>query len=62
MTRLEITCHNGDVFEIEVEVYDPIAINEKLNNNELLTVVIGELVLSRIDIKRIIPVTSVDVE
>jgi hypothetical protein len=40
-------------YEVEVEEYDPIKINSELNNNEINTVVIGDVILSRIDVKNV---------
>ena len=52
---LDILCHDGSQFEVTVESFDPIAMNETLNNSNILTVVIGDIIFSRIDIKRIVP-------
>lgn len=51
MITLKILTHNSGEYQTEVETYDPIAINEQLNNMEVNTVVIGDLVLSKIDVK-----------
>lgn len=56
MVKLEIVCHNGDTFVTEAENYDPVALSEQINSNEVLAVAIGELLFSRIDIKRVIPI------
>jgi hypothetical protein len=53
--ELEIICHDGSVYHVNVDEYNPMVINEQLNNNEVLTVAIGDKIFSRIDIKRIIP-------
>jgi len=53
--ELEIICHDGSIYQTHVENYDPRLLNEQLNNNEVLTIVIGDKIFSRIDIKRIIP-------
>ena len=53
--RLKIITHSGNIYEVTVESYDPIQTNETLNNNEINTLPFGEIILSRIDIKAIIP-------
>ena len=50
---LKIITHSGMEHEVEVESYDPIKLNEDLNNNDLNTVVIGDVILSRIDVKNV---------
>jgi hypothetical protein len=51
MIKLKILTHNSGEYQTEVETYDPVALNEQLNNMEVNTVVIGDLVLSKIDVK-----------
>ena len=53
MIILKIITHSGMDYEVEVEDYDPVKINEELNNNEINTVVIGDVILSRIDVKNV---------
>ena len=53
--NLKIITHSGNIYEVTVESYDPIQTNETLNNNEINTVTFGEIILSRIDIKAIVP-------
>lgn len=55
MTPVEIICHDGTTYETEIENYNPKEINEQINNNEELTIVIGKIIVSRIDIKRVVP-------
>jgi hypothetical protein len=52
---LDILCHDGSKFEVTVDSFDPIATNEILNDPNILTIVIGDIIFSRIDIKRIVP-------
>lgn len=56
MTKLKIITHSGIEYEGNVDAYDPIALNDQLNNQELNTVAIGEIIISRIDVKNIVPV------
>lgn len=51
MIKLKILTHNSGEYETETESFDPIALNEQLNAHDINTVVIGQLIFSRIDIK-----------
>ncbi|WP_338788824.1 hypothetical protein [Metabacillus sp. FJAT-53654] len=53
---LNVVTHSGQDLKIEVEVYDPILLNEQLNSNEVHTVLIGNTIFSKIDIKLVVPV------
>jgi hypothetical protein len=50
---LIISTHGGKDYEVEVESYNPAQMNDDLNNREINTVVIGDVILARIDIKSI---------
>jgi hypothetical protein len=53
---LTILTHDGLTYEnVHVESYDSVALNEQLNNNEINTVVIGDLIFSRINVKSVVP-------
>lgn len=54
MTTLQILTHDGNEYEETVEQYDAMALNEELNNNEINTVVIGKLVISRVNVKLVV--------
>lgn len=54
MINLEIKTHEGEVFDVEVAEYNAEETNAKLNDSEVNTVIIGDLIFSRFDIKRII--------
>lgn len=54
--RLKILTHHSGEYETEVETFNAAEMNEKLNNNEINTVVIGDLILSKIDVKVISPI------
>jgi len=56
MTKLKITTHSGNEYETVVEEYDPVKINTDLNASELNTIVLGEVIISRIDVKSVVPV------
>lgn len=56
MVKLEIACHNGDIFHTKVQTYDPVELSEQINNPENLVIPLGDLIFSRIEIKRIAPI------
>lgn len=56
MVKLKITTHSGNEYEAEVESYDPVKVNTDLNAAELNTVVLGNVILSRIDVKSVTPI------
>ena len=52
--KLEIRLHSReDVKQVEVEEFDPAALNEKLNSNDVNTVLIGDSIFAKIDIKSV---------
>lgn len=55
MIILDIATHDGDIHTTEVEEYDAVAANEMTNDETLNTVVFGDILLSRINVKSIIP-------
>lgn len=52
---LKVITHDGLDLTINVDDYNPIEINDKLNDNEIHTVVLGNVIISRINVKTIIP-------
>jgi hypothetical protein len=56
---LHIITHSGKEYETEVETYDPVKINADTNNLELNTVLIGDVILSRIDVKGVSKKTEI---
>lgn len=56
MMKLKITTHSRNEYEATVEEYDPVKINTDLNAAELNTVVLGDVIVSRIDVKSVVPV------
>jgi len=54
--KVEVHTNAGKVIEITTRDYDPIYLNEQLNNNNTITVVIGDYIFSRIDVKQVVPV------
>jgi hypothetical protein len=57
--KLRIVTHNSGEFETEVESFNPIEMNEQLNSMDVNTVVIGDLILSKIDVKVISPIKEI---
>ncbi|WP_053070364.1 hypothetical protein [Alkalihalobacillus pseudalcaliphilus] len=55
MLKLSVITQDNETYVTEVENYDSEKINETINDPDRITIVIGDLILSRIDIKRIIP-------
>ncbi|TCW59013.1 hypothetical protein EC917_101267 [Bacillus thuringiensis] len=55
-TKLEVHTNSGKPMVIVTNDYDPIYLNEQLNNNNTITVVIGDYIFSRIDVKQVVPV------
>lgn len=53
--KLKINTHSGNEYEAEVQHYIASEINELLNNNTVNTVEFGGIILSRIDIKAVVP-------
>lgn len=53
MIRLNITTHSGENDIVEVETYDANDMVERLNNNEIHAIAIGDNIYSRIDLKNI---------
>jgi hypothetical protein len=56
---IRIITHGGDNYETEVESYDPIKLNDDINNTELNTVLIGDVILSRIDVKGVSKISEI---
>ncbi|PEZ05570.1 hypothetical protein CN326_13995 [Bacillus sp. AFS018417] len=54
--RLQVDTHSGKQFELEVETYNAVEMNTLLNDSTIYTVVIGNTVFSRIDVKLVTPV------
>ncbi|MEG7342476.1 hypothetical protein V6E27_28425 [Bacillus cereus] len=55
-TKLKVHTNGGQEFEIKTNNYDPIYLNGQLNNNNTITVVVGDYIFSRIDVKQVVPV------
>lgn len=62
MIKLKIKTHSGSEYEVEVTDYNAVEINEKLNRNDVNTVAFGNVIISRIDVKSVVPVEESIVE
>lgn len=54
--KLKITTHSGQILNAEVSEYNPEELNESLNNVDINTIVLGNVIISRIDVKTVVPV------
>lgn len=62
MKTIEIHTQGGLKHKVQTKVYDAETLNTKLNDNDLITVLIGDFIIQRIDVKRILPLSISDVE
>jgi hypothetical protein len=51
--KIKITTHSGLEDEVTVESYDPIDINTQMNDGSIHSILIGDNIYSRIDLKNI---------
>lgn len=58
--QLKIVTHSGSEYTVQVDSYDPIQVNDDLNNREINTVAFDDIILARIDVKAVVP--NLDVE
>ena len=54
--NVKVITHDGNEHEVTVENYDAAELNASLNDETLNTVVLGELVISRINVKSVKPI------
>jgi len=59
---LKIKTHSGSEYEVELADYNAAETNEKLNRNDVNTVAFGDVIISRIDVKSVVPVEEPVVE
>lgn len=53
MITIRIRTHDREEFFEEVEHYNPQELNEQINNDSVLTIVIGQRIISRLKIAEI---------
>ena len=56
--KVKIITHSGSTYETEVQSYDPVQLNEDINNMKINTVLIGDVIVSKIDVKGVLIVTE----
>lgn len=56
--KVEILTHNGGRYETEVPDYNAELINTEANNRDLNTLKIGEIIISRIELKMVVPINE----
>jgi len=59
LIKLQVITHSGIEDIVEAKEYDPIKLNEDLNNKEIQTVLIGKNIYSRIDIKYVAEIEEI---
>jgi hypothetical protein len=55
--RLKILTHNSGEYEVEVADYNAEELNLTLNDNNVNTIALGSVIVSRIDVKTIVPIS-----
>jgi len=60
LTILKIITHSGGEYEVTVEEYDASQVNTDLNDNQINTVAFGDVILSRIDVKAVVPIIEAE--
>ncbi|MFS0591706.1 hypothetical protein AB1L05_08900 [Cytobacillus horneckiae] len=58
--KVKITTHSGNEYLTDVESYDANDLNEKINDQSIITILIGNKIFSRIDIKFVGPVEEIE--
>ena len=58
MISLKVTTHSGDEDTVEVDNYNAIEMVEKMNDENIQGIAIGDNVYSRIDLKSIKPIDN----
>lgn len=61
-TLVEITMNDRTIKNIEIENYDPVQLAEELNSSNKNMIALGDCVLQRYSIIRIIPVSLLEEE
>ncbi|MEW5567392.1 hypothetical protein [Rossellomorea marisflavi] len=56
--KVKIITHSGSTYETEVQSYDPVQLNEDINSMQINTVLIGDVIVSKIDVKGVLIVTE----
>lgn len=59
--KLEVSTHDNEIYIVTVDEYDADTLNKDLNDDSLNTVAIGNIVISRINLKLVKPYAILDV-
>ena len=60
--KVKVFMHSGEDYEIEVDGYNPVELNEQRNNETISSILIGDYSLSRINIRDVIPIKQEETE
>ncbi|HDR8047059.1 hypothetical protein ORM79_04105 [Bacillus cereus] len=61
MKTIEIYTNTTEKLVVQTDDYNPVLLNQQLNNGEITTVLIGDNIFARFDVKRVIvPIDSTD--
>ena len=60
--KVKVFMHSGEDYEIEVDSYNPVELNEQRNNETISSILIGDYSLSRINIRDVIPIKQEETE
>ncbi|MFE7378498.1 hypothetical protein ACFU6E_28510 [Bacillus cereus] len=61
MKTIEVYTNATEKLVVQTEEYNPILLNQQLNNGEVTTVLIGDNIFARFDVKRVVvPIESID--
>lgn len=55
---LKIITHSGREYEVDVENYSAEQVNADLNNKEINTLAFSDVIVSRIDVKAVVPIKN----
>ncbi|MCZ2260616.1 hypothetical protein [Sporosarcina sp. G11-34] len=55
---IKVTTHSGDEDILTVDEFNPVEINDQLNDNEPQSILIADQIYSRINVKNIKPVVE----
>lgn len=56
MIKLKVTTHSGDEDIVAVKEYSASDLAKQMNDNEVHSIVIGDMIYSRIDLKNVKPI------
>ncbi|MGH0967703.1 hypothetical protein ACQVQ4_26365, partial [Bacillus cereus] len=61
MKTIEVYTNATEKLVVQTDDYNPVLLNQQLNNGEVTTVLIGDNIFARFDIKRVVvPIDSTD--